>query len=40
MSKTKKLTKAEHFEMELNAEQLNSVKLQKEILLEKKLISY
>lgn len=36
MSKTKKLTKAEHFEMELNAEQLNSVKLQKEILLEKK----
>ena len=36
MSKTKKLTKAEHFEMELNLEQLQNVKLQKEILLEKK----
>ncbi len=36
MKKTKKLTKAEHFEMELNVEQLNNIKLQKEILLEKK----
>lgn len=36
MKKTKKLTKAEHFEMELNVEQLNNLKLQKELMLEKK----
>jgi hypothetical protein len=38
MAKEKKLTKAEHLEMELNSEQLNNVKLQKEIMLEKKQV--
>jgi hypothetical protein len=36
MAKEKKLTKAEHLEMELNHEQVASLKLQKELLLEKK----
>ena len=36
--KDKKLTKAEHLEMELNLEQHMNVKLQKEIALEKKAV--
>ena len=36
MSKAKKLTKAEHLEMELNLEQMRNVRLQKEVLTEKK----
>ena len=38
MAKEKKLTKAEHLEMELNSEQLSNVKLQTEIMLEKKQV--
>ena len=38
MEKEKKLTKEEHLEMELNSEQLSNVKLQKEIMLEKKQV--
>lgn len=36
MSKVKKLTKAEHLEMELNQEQVRVATLEKELLLEKK----
>lgn len=36
MSKVKKLTKAEHLEMELNQEQVRIATLEKELLLEKK----
>lgn len=36
MTKLKKLTKAEHLEMELNQEQLNNVKLEKMLQVEKK----
>ena len=38
MSKTKKLTKAEHLEMELNHEQIRNVLLEKEIIMEKQRI--
>lgn len=38
MAKTKKLTKAEHLEMELNHEQKANTLLQKDILIEKKAV--
>lgn len=38
MSKVKKLTKAEHLEMELNSEQLRSLKLEQDLLIEKKQV--
>ena len=36
MAKEKKLTKAEHLEMELNFEQLRSIRLEKDLMIEKK----
>ena len=36
MAKQKKLTKAEHLEMELNAEQIRGLRLESALLLEKK----